>query len=51
VIDIYEYALDLAIHETSFEGKGFPQKCPLNLEQILEKEFFPGKPLESDLME
>lgn len=51
VIDIYEYALDLAIQETSLDEKGFPQKCPLNLEQILDKEFFPGEPLESDLME
>jgi len=51
VSDIYEYALDLAVRETSLDEKGFPQKCPYSVEQVLEKEFFPGEQLESDLME
>ncbi len=51
VSDIYEYALDLAVRETCLDEKRFPQECPYSVEQVLEKEFFPGKPIESDLME
>ncbi|MGA9381893.1 MAG: DUF29 domain-containing protein [Phormidium sp.] len=49
VIESYSDALDLAINETSLDKSCFPQECGYNLEQILEKEFFPGEPTESEL--
>lgn len=49
VSNVYEYALSLAIRETSLDEKRFPQECPYSLEQVLEKEFFPGEQLKSDL--
>ncbi|NJM60354.1 MAG: DUF29 domain-containing protein, partial [Oscillatoriales cyanobacterium RU_3_3] len=48
-IEIYSAALDLAVRETSLDASCFPQECSYNLEQILEKDFFPGEPIASDL--
>ncbi|MFB2834543.1 DUF29 domain-containing protein [Floridanema evergladense] len=49
VLESYSDALDLASRETSLDEGFFPQECCYNLEQILEKEFFPGEQTESEL--
>lgn len=48
-IETYSDALDLAMRETSLDESCFPQECGYNLEQILEKDVFPGEQTESDL--
>jgi hypothetical protein len=42
VVESYSDALE-AMRETSLDESSFPQECCYNLEQILEKEFFPGE--------
>lgn len=49
VVESYSDALDLAINETSLDESSFPQQCGYNLEQILEKDFFPGEAIEPEL--
>lgn len=49
VIESYSDALDLASRETSLDESCFPQECCYNLEQILDKDFFPGESTESEL--
>jgi Domain of unknown function DUF29 len=51
MVEIYSDGLDLAIQETALDKSFFPQECYYNLEQILEKDFFPGEPTESDLID
>ncbi|MFB2892259.1 DUF29 domain-containing protein [Aerosakkonemataceae cyanobacterium BLCC-F50] len=49
VVESYSDALDLASRETSLDESLFPQECSYNLEQILDKDFFPGESTESEL--
>lgn len=51
VVESYSDGLDLARRETSLDESCFPQECCYNLEQILEQDFLPGEPTESDLMD
>ena len=51
VVESYSDGLDLAIRETSLDESFFPQECGYTLEQILDKNFFPGEQTESDLMD
>lgn len=51
VVESYSDAVDLASRETLLDESCFPQECGYSLEQILEKDFFPGEATKSDLID
>jgi hypothetical protein len=45
LLEAYPDAVKLAVKETKLAASVFPAQCPYTVEQILNEDFLPGKPL------
>lgn len=43
----YPFALDAATHDAGIDSTGLPRTCPVDLQTLLNKEWFPGQPTDS----